>query len=129
MILEGMFPDVEAALIAWLSDRLDVSVYSELPDDFDAPFAPCLLVNRIPAGGTGSEYESTPTVEVTVFHLTRTDLWPLVQQTEIAIRALPGRGVSMIDQIMWPQEFGVVAYNNRKLRRAVATLNLVTRAQ
>lgn len=139
MILHGVFPDAEKAVLAWLGERLrargfNLQGWSELPegwedDDVLMPL-PAFQVERVPAGGgTGNAYEGSAYLDVTVWARTRAELWPIVQQVEVAMVALPGRGPVMFDDMTHPQKFGEVPYANRRVRRAVGSFELISRAQ
>lgn len=133
MELRSEFPDVEALLIGYVAEVLGYPVHNEEPDSWlinpaqridDVPAA---IVERIPGGGIGREFESTPTLEITLVAPTRNDLWDLlVRPLERALPALPQRR-PLVDSLTMTQTFGVVGYANRSVRRAVGRVQLVTR--
>jgi hypothetical protein len=140
MILNGTFPNAEGDVIAWLRAWLErlampVPIWSELPegweDDDQMMPLPAILVERIPGGGSGSgePFEGSAYLDITVWTRERGELWPIVQQVEVAMVGLPGRGASMYDTVNHPQLFGEVPYNNRQIRRAVGSYELMSRAQ
>lgn len=135
MDLRSEFPDAEALLIGFIGDVLGptVPVFNEEPDvwlldpDRILDDVPCAIVERIPGGGSGREFESTPTLEITLVAPTRNDLWDLlVRPLERALPSLPQHRGS-VDEISVPQTFGVVPYANRSVRRAIGRVQLVTR--
>jgi hypothetical protein len=135
MQLTGVFPDAEMALIGWLKLNLpEVVWYSELPLDWNPPTAayplPAGLVQRIPAGSGGQEYESTPTLDINLYTGDRASLWALVQRTEPVIVAFPRQSAGpYVDNLTWKTPFGFMAYENRAVRRAFGSVELLTRPQ
>lgn len=133
MILRSEFPDAEALLIGFVSEVLDVPVHNETPDSWLIDPAqriddvPAAIVERIPGAGIGREFESTPTVEITLVAPTRNDLWDLlVRPLERALPGLPQRR-GLVDDVTVTQTFGVVPYANRSVRRAVGRVQLTLR--
>lgn len=134
MQLIGVFPNVEKALIGWLKTNLpDVAVYSELPLNWDPPTVdplPAILVQRIPAGSGGQEFESTPVLDINLYAGDRASLWVLVQQVEPVVVNFPRQSSgSYIDNLTWKTPFGFMSYENRAVRRAFGSVELLTRPQ
>lgn len=140
MILHGVFPNTERLVIAWLRAWFArtgnaIDVWSEFPegwedDDVETPL-PAVLVERIPGARSrdnSAEFEGSSTLDVTVWASTRPDLWPIVQQIEVAMIALRNSTTPAIDEVTIPQGFGVVEYSNPHVRRAVASFELTARA-
>ncbi|PZE23857.1 hypothetical protein [Curtobacterium sp. MCBD17_028] len=137
MILNGLFPDVEQLVIGFVHRILDplvdggIDVVSELPMDWDATVTPdkvpLVMVERTPGpGSTNTQYETALSVDITVFHTDRGSLWDLVRPLEAALPSIPDTGE--VDELAVPSTFGSLAYKNPKVRRAVATIELVARA-
>lgn len=135
MRLIGVFPNVEKALIGWLKSNLptSVAVYSELPLSWDPPATdplPAIMVQRIPSGSGGQEYESTPVLDINVYAADRASLWDLVQQVEPLIVGFPRQSAgAYVDSLTWKTPFGFMAYENRAVRRAFGSVELLTRPQ
>jgi len=134
MQLIGVFPNVEKALIGWLKSNLpDVAVYSELPLSWNPPTdpLPAILVQRIPAGSGGQEYESTPVLDINLYAADRSSLWDLVQQVEPIIVNFPRQSAAAayVDNLVWHTPFGFMSYENRAVRRAFGSVELLTRPQ
>jgi hypothetical protein len=134
MQIIGVFPNVEKALIGVLKSSFPtVDVFSEMPLNWDPPATdplPAILVQRIPAGAGGQEYESTPVLDINVYAADRASLWALVQQVEPVIIAFPRRSEgAYVDNLTWKTPFGSMAYENRAVRRAFGSIELLTRPQ
>jgi hypothetical protein len=141
MIIRGVFPNTEKLVIGhlarWLTAHgMTYDVWSELPegweDDDQLHPLPLVLVERVPGGGRvgdrDAEYESSSYIDVSVMTRTRPELWPIVQQIEVAMISFRA-SVGLIDTVNNPQSFGEVKYKNPRIRRAVASYEISARAQ
>lgn len=66
------FPDAEAVVIELIESVCPGAVYTELPQDFQAP---CIQVQR--TGGSDNGVTDKPFVEVTSFGRTRAEAWDM----------------------------------------------------
>lgn len=123
----GTWPDSERTVAAWLDAGVTADVVTELDPAGWTP--PVVLVERTPGGSTGTGIDHTPLIDITVYAATRAALWPLVQQIETRMHALPGDGTVMVDDIDQRTEFGVVPYGNDQIRRAVGSYELTVRPE
>lgn len=135
MILRSQFPDAEALVIGFLADVLgpEIPVHNEIPDSWDLnpqtqpDDVPCVVVELIPTGGFGEEYEATPTLEITLMGRSKVEVIDtLLRPLEQALPGLPQRRPT-VDSLEWPQRFGFVGYANRTVRKAVGRIQLTTR--
>ncbi|PCN48022.1 hypothetical protein Csp2054_09110 [Curtobacterium sp. 'Ferrero'] len=122
MNVYGQWPNVERLLLTYLKQETGVTVYTETPSNLETR-VPAVVVERIP-GGFGEDYEKTFVVDVTAFAATRGAVWDLVQKLEVAMVRCP-----LFDEVREPDSFGMVAYSNPALRRAVGTYELDARPQ
>lgn len=131
------YPNTEAAVLAWAKAATGFRGFTEIPSTWNQDPAnalkdlPCVLVERPPGGYHPSDFESRPQIDVTVF-LARTDgraaVWAAVAKLEGALDSMtPGIGAVSIDEVTVPSGFGILAYDNPNVRRAVGTLELTVR--
>lgn len=132
MKLHGLFPDTEAAIRAHVEHVFpELSVYSELPDDFDVEHLPAALVTQPPGGGgfATEEYEDAGTVDVEFYAGTRAEVWELIRTYKTALPELHGWGNVAIDEIRMSQRFGIQNYDNPRIRRGLGSIDVLTRSQ
>lgn len=132
MRLHGRFPNTEAAMVAFVEHVFpQLSVYTEIPDDFDDENIPAALVTQ-PPGGAGfetEEYETAATVDVEFYAATRAEVWDLVQDFTTALPTLVSWGDVALDEVRLSNRFGIQPYENPRMRRGMGSVDLVARPQ
>lgn len=127
MNVPGEWPNIEEALLEYLGNEIpELEWRTELPQGWTPPMG---LIEQIPGGGNGPDYDDRAVVDITLFHLTRPDVWDLVARVKPILFAMPGRGRVPIDDITASSSFGIIPYANPNVRRAVGTYRLTTRPQ
>lgn len=121
---ERAWPNLERAVIAWLTERTTEPVYSETEP------APTLAAARIVVervGGVGYDGSKDVDVEVTVHAATRPAMWALAAQVETAMGALAAAGDPYVDDVEESFAFAVDPRKNPAAYRATATYTLTVR--
>ena len=127
--MEVTYPDIEAMLVAWLSDRLGVLVSTDTDDELEAEL-PVVTVIRI--GGTDNYNIDRPSVVVDCYGHTRAEAQDLANEIRAALRwelpnaVVPGGVVSRVNTISAPASR---PYANNKAHRFNATYQLIVRSQ
>lgn len=122
--------DIEQAAAVWLRSRHPgVRVANELPADLELKL-PLVQVQVTPGGGDDGITEAC-LLDVDTFTATRTQMWDLARAVRTSMLALAGQYVGdlVIDSVTTEVRPAPVDYGNPKLRRAVATYRLTSRAQ
>lgn len=124
------WPDLERVVVAWLTQQVsDVPTQTEV-DDTLADSLPLLQVQRVPGGSSDGVTEEA-LVDVTTYAGDRRTLWQTAQRAHAAMLRLSAQTVAgmSVDWCEVDNGLGEVAYANPKIRRAVGTYRLTTRAQ
>ena len=122
--------DLEQAVAVWLRSRHNgVRVVNELPADLETKL-PLIQVQVTPGGGEDGTTGAT-LLDVETFGATRTAMWDLARAVHTSMLAMGGQyvGALVIDSVSSDARPAPVDYGNPKLRRAVATYRLTSRAQ
>lgn len=121
-----VWPNVERAVVAWLTDRIaGMAIYTETDAGANPPL-PRLEVARV--GGTGRGIEKDVDVEIVVHAATRNALWGLVAHVETAMAALAAAGDPYVDDVVETFAFAADPTETSR-RRATATYSLIVRPQ
>lgn len=121
-----LWPNVERAVVAWLSARTSLPTYTETDT---APSLPVerLMVARV--GGAGRGIEKDVDVEVEVYAATRGRMWALAGAVESAMFALAANGDPYVDDVVEAFGFAVDPHPSAAVRRAAATYTVTVRPQ
>lgn len=122
--------DLEQAVAVWLRGRhTGVRVVNELPTDLELKL-PLVQVQVTPGGGEENT-TGTTLLDIDMFGANRTAMWDLARKVHTSMLALAGQyvGALVIDSVSSDTRPAPVDYGNPKLRRAVATYRLTSRAQ
>lgn len=124
----GAWPNTTRLLIAYLSDRTGLPVYSRRPDDGWQSVAPCIWVDRLP-GPPSDGFSKTYTFDVEAFHNDLDELNSLVQMLEVYMFTLPSESdtTAHVDDVQCTAEFADVPADDVDLERQVGTFDITVR--
>lgn len=126
----GVWPNTTNLLIAYLSNRTGLPVYSKRPADGWAAVAPCIWVDRLP-GPPSDGYSKTYTFDIEVMHTDVGELNSLIQDLEVYLFTLPSESdtTAYVDDVQATAEFADLPSDDVDLERAVTTIDVTVRPQ
>lgn len=126
----GVWPNTTNLLIAYLSDRTGLPVYSRRPAEGWMAVAPCIWVDRLP-GPPSDGFSKTYTFDVEAMHTDLDELNSLVQMLEVYMFTLPSESDTraQVDDVQCTAEFADVPADEVELERQVASFDITVRPQ
>ncbi|MGO2360014.1 MAG: hypothetical protein ACTH6N_02685 [Brachybacterium tyrofermentans] len=126
----GVWPNTTRLLIAYLTDRTGLPVYSRRPEDGWMSAAPCIWVDRLP-GPPSDGYSKTYTFDIEAMHTDPDDLGSLVQMLEVYLFTLPSESDTrhQVDDVQCTAEFADVPADDIDLERSVGSFDITVRPQ
>lgn len=124
------WPDIELTVVAWLTQQLGGIAVQTETDDTLADDVPLVQVQLVPGGSSDGVTEES-VVDVTSWAADRAGMWALGKRAHAAMLRLSTQRVNgwAIDWVSVDNGLGEVPYSNPRLRRAIGTYRLTTRAQ
>lgn len=124
----GRWPNTTRLLIAYLSSRTGLPVYSRRPADGWSAHLPCIFVDRLP-GPPSDGWSKTYTFDVELMTADLERLGSLVQDVEVFMFTLPSEQdtTAHVDDVQCTAEFADLPYGDLEFERAVATFDITVR--
>lgn len=126
----GRWPNTTRLLVAYLTDRSGLPVYSRRPAEGWQAVAPCIWVDRLP-GPPSDGFSKTYTFDIEAMHTDLDALDSLVQDLEVWLFTLPSESDTrhQVDDVQCTAEFADVPADDVDLGRVVATFDVTVRPQ